>query len=193
MQEKNYSMKEAMIFSQRIAHLSKALWKAVEKDWQQWIKPYDLNINEHHILWIAYHLNGSSISDVAKFGVMHVSTAFNFSKKLEERELLTFSKKENDKRNTYIEITPKGEKIILDLMESFDPTKNAALSGALPLRQLYGKFPELIEMMAVIRNIYGDDFMQIFERSFTNIEQEYKDVDGKIVKKETEQESESFQ
>ena len=193
MQEKNYSMKEAMIFSQRIAHLSKALWKAIEKDWQQWIKPYDLNINEHHILWIAYHLNGSSISDVAKFGVMHVSTAFNFSKKLEERGLLTFSKKENDKRNTYIEITPKGEKIILDLMEAFEPTKNAALSGALPLRELYGKFPDLIEMMAVIRNIYGEDFMQIFERSFTNIEQEYTDVDGKIVKKETEQESESFQ
>ena len=48
-------------------------------------------------------------------------------------------------------------------------------------------------MMAVIRNIYGEDFMQIFERSFTNIEQEYTDADGKIVKKETEQESESFQ
>ena len=115
-----------MIFSQRIAQLSKALWKAVEKDWQQWIKPYDLNINEHHILWIAYHLNGSSISDVAKFGVMHVSTAFNFSKKLEERGLLKFSKKENDKRNTYIEITPQGEKIILSLIESFDPAKNSA-------------------------------------------------------------------
>lgn len=80
------------------------------KDWQQWIKPYDLNINEHHILWIAYHLKGASISDVAKFGVMHVSTAFNFSKKLEERELLRFSKRENDKRNTYIQLTDKGEK-----------------------------------------------------------------------------------
>ena len=193
MQEKNYSMKEAMIFSQRIAQLSKALWKAIEKDWQQWIKPYDLNINEHHILWIAYHLNGSSISDVAKFGVMHVSTAFNFSKKLEERGLLKFSKKDNDKRNTYIEITPQGEKIILSIIESFDPSKNSAYTGALPIRNLYGKFPELIEMMAVIRNIYGDDFMQIFERSFKNIEQEYQDVDGKIVKKETEQESNPIQ
>ena len=135
MQDKNYSMKEAMIFTQRIGQLSKALWKAVEKDWQQWIKPYDLNINEHHILWIAYHLNGSSISDVAKFGVMHVSTAFNFSKKLEERGLLTFSKKENDKRNTYIEITPEGEKIILSLIESFEPSKNAAFTGALPIRE----------------------------------------------------------
>lgn len=193
MQDKSYSMKEAMIFSQRIAQLSKALWKAVEKDWQQWIKPYNLNINEHHILWIAYHLNGSSISDVAKFGVMHVSTAFNFSKKLEERGLLKFSKKENDKRNTYIEITPKGESIILDLTESFDPAKNSAFTGALPLRQLYGKFPELIEMMAIIRNIYGEDFMQIFERSFTNMEQEFKDVDGKVVPKNIRQESEPIQ
>ncbi|MEH6948332.1 HTH-type transcriptional regulator Hpr [Bacillus sp. JJ634] len=193
MQDKNYSMKEAMIFSQRIAQLSKALWKAVEKDWQQWIKPHDLNINEHHILWISYHLNGSSISDVAKFGVMHVSTAFNFSKKLEERGLLRFSKKENDKRNTYIEITPEGEKVLLDLMETYDPGKNSAFSGALPLRELYGKFPDLIEMMAIIRNIYGEDFMQIFERSFANIDQEFTDVDGKITKKKNEQEIESVQ
>ncbi|MFJ8267401.1 HTH-type transcriptional regulator Hpr [Peribacillus asahii] len=193
MQDKNYSMKEAMIFSQRVAQLSKALWKAIEKDWQQWIKPHDLNINEHHILWISYHLNGSSISDVAKFGVMHVSTAFNFSKKLEERGLLRFSKKENDKRNTYIEITPEGEKMLLDLMETYDPGKNSAFSGALPLRELYGKFPDLIEMMAIIRNIYGDDFMQIFERSFANIDQEFTDVDGKITKKKNEQEIESVQ
>ncbi|CAH0223507.1 HTH-type transcriptional regulator Hpr [Peribacillus sp. Bi96] len=190
MQNKNYSMKEAMIFSQRIAQLSKALWKSIEKDWQQWIKPYDLNINEHHILWIAYHLNGSSISDVAKFGVMHVSTAFNFSKKLEERGFLTFSKKENDKRNTYIEITPEGERILLDLMETYDPSKNSAFSGALPLRELYGKFPDMIEMMAVIRNIYGEDFMQIFERSFDNIDQEFTDVEGKITKKKIEKETE---
>ena len=58
-----------------------------------WIKPYDLNINEHHILTIAYHLKGASISEIAKFGVMHVSTAFNFSKKLEERGYLVFSKR----------------------------------------------------------------------------------------------------
>ena len=190
MQNKNYSMKEAMIFSQRIAQLSKALWKSIEKDWQQWIKPYDLNINEHHILWIAYHLNGSSISDVAKFGVMHVSTAFNFSKKLEERGFLTFSKKENDKRNTYIEITPEGERILLELMETYEPTNHSAFSGALPLRELYGKFPEMIEMMAVIRNIYGEDFMHIFERSFSNIDHEFTDVDGKITKKKIEKETE---
>lgn len=176
-------MIEAMIFSQRIAQLSKALWKSIEKDWQQWIKPADLNINEHHILWIAYHLNGASISDVAKFGVMHVSTAFNFSKKLEERGLLKFSKKETDKRNTYIELTGKGEEILLGLMETYQPDKNSVFSGALPLKGLYGKFPEIVEMMAIVRNIYGEDFMEIFERSFANLESEFEDEDGKIKKK----------
>ena len=71
--EKDYSVKEAMIFSQRIAQLSKALWKCVEKDCQQWIKPYDLNINEHHILSIAYHLKGAYISDIANYSLINHS------------------------------------------------------------------------------------------------------------------------
>jgi len=183
MSDKPISMKEAMIFSQRVAQLSKALWKSIEKDWQQWVKPYDLNINEHHILWIAYHLNGASISDVAKFGVMHVSTAFNFSKKLEERGFLQFSKKESDKRNTYIKLTDDGEKVLLSLMETYSPEKNAVFSGAMPLRDLYGKFPDIIEIMAIVRNIYGDDFMEIFEKSFANLENQFDEDEGKLKKK----------
>jgi MarR family protease production transcriptional regulator HPr len=179
---KQYSIKEAMVFSQRVAQLSKALWKSIEKDWQQWIKPFDLNINEHHILWIAYHLNGASISDVAKFGVMHVSTAFNFSKKLEERGLLKFSKKENDKRNTYIQLTSEGEEVLLKLVENYEPDSNSALSGALPLRELYGRFPDFIEVMAIVRNIYGEDFMEIFERCFDNIDSEFSEENGKLRK-----------
>ncbi|MFY0760294.1 MULTISPECIES: HTH-type transcriptional regulator Hpr [Metabacillus] len=182
--EQDYSIKEALLFSQRIAQLSKALWKSIEKDWQQWIKPYDLNINEHHILWIAYHLKGASISEIAKFGVMHVSTAFNFSKKLEERGYLEFSKKQNDKRNTYIQLTERGEEILLKLLEDYDPSRNAVFKGALPLQNLYGKFPEIMEMMCIIRNIYGDDFMEIFEHSFTNIEKEFVEENRKLKKRE---------
>ncbi|WP_422392249.1 HTH-type transcriptional regulator Hpr [Niallia oryzisoli] len=183
MEEKEYTIKEALLFSQRIGQLSKALWKSIEKDWQQWIKPYDLNINEHHILWIAYHLNGASISDVAKFGVMHVSTAFNFSKKLEERGFLQFSKKENDKRNTYIQLTEKGENIFLEILEAYDPAENAAYTSSLPLKDIYGKFPEMLEVMAIVRNIYGDDFMEIFEKSFNNIDKEFVEGEGKLQKK----------
>ncbi|HSN65190.1 MAG TPA: hypothetical protein VLS94_01060, partial [Fusibacter sp.] len=67
--EKEFSGPEAMLYSHKIIQLSKALWKTVEKDWQNWIKPFDLNINEHHILWIAHALGGASISEIAKYGV----------------------------------------------------------------------------------------------------------------------------
>lgn len=186
MTDQVYSKKEAMLFNQRIAQLSKALWKSVEKDWQQWIKPYDLNINEHHILWITYHLGGASISDVAKFGVMHVSTAFNFSKKLEERGLLTFSKKESDKRNTYVQITKQGEEILLNLMDEYEPSQNSVFSGALPLLNLYGKFPDVLEIIAIVKNIYGKDFMEIFEKSFYNLEHDFHEQNGKIQKRNLE-------
>ncbi|MER2088929.1 MAG: HTH-type transcriptional regulator Hpr [Sporosarcina sp.] len=181
MAEHKYSPKEAMIFSQRVAQMSKALWKAVEKDWQQWIKPYDLNINEHHILWISYHLQGATISDIAKFGVMHVSTAFNFSKKLEERGYLQFYKKDDDRRNTYVAVTDEGEKLLLEMNENYYDTKHGILDGSLPIKDLYGKFPEFLEVMSVVRNIYGEDFMEIFERGFTNIKETYDDSSGEMV------------
>lgn len=187
--EKDYTIKEALLFSQRVAQLSKALWKTIEKDWQQWIKPYDLNINEHHILWIADHLNGASISEIAKFGVMHVSTAFNFSKKLEERGYLEFSKKANDKRNTYIKLTKQGEEVLEQLLEDFSPDRNSVFKGALPLQNLYGKFPEMLDMMCIIRNIYGDDFMEIFERSFDNLEDSFYEENGSLTKKDPTKET----
>jgi MarR family transcriptional regulator, protease production regulatory protein HPr len=166
----NSTKLEALLYTQKISQLGKALWKAIEKDWQQWIKPYDLNINEHHILWIAYHLHGASISDIAKFGVMHVSTAFNFSKKLEERGYLTFSKKLEDKRNTYIQLTDKGEKLVIELLENYDPNKHTILQGSLPLKNIYGKYPDILELIAIVRNIYGDDFMEIFQKMHSDIE-----------------------
>ncbi|MBD7908944.1 HTH-type transcriptional regulator Hpr [Sporosarcina gallistercoris] len=180
MSEQEYSFKEAMIYTQRLAQMSKALWKAVEKDWQQWIKPYDLNINEHHILWIAYHLQGATISDIAKFGVMHVSTAFNFSKKLEQRGYLEFFKKEDDRRNTYVLVTDHGEDLIKEMNANYFVTDHSILNGSLPIKNLYGKFPEFLEVMSVIRNVYGEDFMEIFEKGFESLGETFKEEDGRL-------------
>ncbi|WP_052330405.1 HTH-type transcriptional regulator Hpr [Virgibacillus sp. MSP4-1] len=172
MSSERYSIEEAMIYSHKMTQLSKALWKAIEKDWQDWVKPFGLNINEHHILLIAYHLKGSSISEISKFGVMHVSTAFNFSKKLEERGLLTFSKKENDKRNTYVELTQKGNQLLEEILDTHNVDNNRIVNGSLKLQELYGKFPEFQDLIAVIRDIYGDEYMDIFNRSIQNVVKE---------------------
>ncbi|MGM8214742.1 HTH-type transcriptional regulator Hpr [Bacillaceae bacterium W0354] len=154
-----------------MAQLSKAIWKSIEKDWQEWVKPFDLNLNEHHILWIAYYLKGASISEISKFGVMHVSTAFNFSKKLEQRGLLTFSKREDDKRNTYIELTDSGRKLFEETMSKFDTDadKNSIVNASIPLRDLYGRFPEFQDLESVVKELYGDEYLEILERSLENI------------------------
>ncbi|MBN8233639.1 HTH-type transcriptional regulator Hpr [Halobacillus kuroshimensis] len=164
--------REAIYYSHKMAQLSKALWKAIEKDWQNWIKPFQLNINEHHILWIAYHLKGASISEISKYGVMHVSTAFNFSKKMEERGLLQFSKRENDKRNTYVELTPEGNDLLESTLNEYDPDDNSVLKGVMPMTEMFGKLPEFLDLSALIKEIYGDEYMEILERSLENIEEE---------------------
>lgn len=153
-------IKEALLFTHRIAQLSKAVWKAVEKDWQQWIKPYDLNINEHHIIWITHHLKGASVSEIAKFGIMHISTAFNFSKKLEERGYIIFSKNENDKRNTYVRLSEKGEELYSNLVETFNKNESSIYQAALPLKELFGKFPTLLELNGMVHTLYGEDFIR---------------------------------
>ncbi|BAB04904.1 HTH-type transcriptional regulator Hpr [Halalkalibacterium halodurans] len=179
-QQTAYSLKQSIIFSHKFAQLSKALWKSVEKDWQTWIKPFNLNINEHHILWITYHLDGASISDIAKFGVMHVSTAFNFSKKLEERGLLTFSKREHDKRNTYVDLTEQGRELFLETLEAYKPSTYSVYGGALPIKDLYGKFPEFSELLSIVRHVYGPDFIDMFETALTRLEDGFIEEDGKL-------------
>jgi len=47
------------------------------------------------------------------------------------------------------------------------------LEGSLPIKDLYGKFPEFLEVKSVIRNIYGEDFMEIFEQGFINLEKTF--------------------
>lgn len=176
------SLKQSVMFSHKVAQLSKALWKSVEKDWQTWIKPFDLNINEHHILWIAYHLDGASISDIAKYGVMHVSTAFNFSKKLEDRGLLLFSKKENDKRNTYVKLTAEGESLFLQTLEAYHPDTYGVFKGALPIKDLYGKFPEFSEITSMLRHIYGSDFIDMFEETLLKFDDDFQEENGQLKK-----------
>ena len=86
--EKRLLGKRSDDFQPTHCSIIESVMEMCRKDWQMWIKPYDLNINEHHILTIAYHLKGASISEIAKFGVMHVSTAFNFSKSWKNAAIL---------------------------------------------------------------------------------------------------------
>ncbi|MBM7633952.1 HTH-type transcriptional regulator Hpr [Geomicrobium sediminis] len=153
---------QSLAFKHRLAYLSKALWKSVEKDWQRWLQPHGLNINEHQILWITYQFGSPVLSEIAKYGVMHVSTAYNFSKKLEERNLIVMGKQEEDRRHTYVQLTEQGKSLFLKTMESFSSESHDTLQSTLPLKSLYGKYPEFSEVATVVRHIYGEDFTDQF-------------------------------
>src|SRR5699024_3432922 len=109
-------------------------------------------------------------------------TAFNFSKKLEERGFLTFLKKENDKRNTYVEITPEGEEIFLKTVEGFNPDSNMVFKGSLSIRDFYGRFPDIMEITTILRQIYGSEFIHIFDESFHHIEHDFTETENKVCK-----------
>ena len=81
--------------------------------------------------------------------------------------------------------------MLLEIVRVFDSSKNSVYLGAQPLKELYGKFPDMMEMMAIVKNIYGDDFMNIFEKSFANLENEFTDVNGFLEKIEHQEKNQS--
>ncbi|GGB02125.1 HTH-type transcriptional regulator Hpr [Macrococcus hajekii] len=156
---------EKMLFTHHISQLSKALWKTVEKDWQNWVKPYDLNINEHHILVIIRNLEKATISQVSQFGVMHVSTVFNFAKNLEKRGYLRMPKSESDKRNTYLELTDKGKELLYETYKNYENINDRIYDAALEYQQVMMAMPAFSDLKYVVAQIYGKDFIEQLDKS----------------------------
>jgi len=170
-QESEYTIKDASLFGLKLMQVSKAIWRAAEDDWEQWVKPYGLNVNEHHILCLASNTGEISMSELANLGAMHISTAFNFSKKLENQGYLHLSKRENDKRNTYIKLTESGEQLLLDTLKGYEPHNSKICKGALPLKTLYGKFPAFPELVTVVRHACGGELVTVADQPFVNIKE----------------------
>ncbi|UTH13341.1 HTH-type transcriptional regulator Hpr [Macrococcus equipercicus] len=160
---------EKMLYTHRISQLSKALWKTVEKDWQNWIKPFDLNINEHHILIIIRNLEKATISEVSQYGVMHVSTVFNFAKNLEKRGYLTMPKSEYDKRNTYLELTQKGRDLLYETYIGYSDIDNRIYDAAEEYSELMLSLPPFIDITFMVGQIYGKEFVEQLNKSHDDL------------------------
>lgn len=57
------------------------------------------------------------------------------------------------------------------------------LMGLLHFVIFMGSSRENIELIAILRNIYGQDFIDIFEKSLEDIEENFTESDQKLVKK----------
>ena len=62
--------------------------------------------------------------------------------------------------------------MLLETIHAFDPEGNGVFRASLPLQELYGKFPDLTDITAIVRRLYGDNFMDIFAETSKMITEE---------------------
>ncbi|EGQ0298630.1 HTH-type transcriptional regulator Hpr [Staphylococcus pseudintermedius] len=150
---------EGMLYTHKIAMLSKVLWKNAESDWQRWLKKSGIAMNEHLILLTLYAFDRATISDISKYGVMHVSTAYNFAKRLEQQALLNMEKDHNDKRNTYITLTDKGKALVDEIFEQYDETQNKIYNASKDFQTEMFHLPSFSDVHYLVAKLHGKDFI----------------------------------
>ncbi|WP_181832980.1 MarR family transcriptional regulator [Bacillus taeanensis] len=94
-----------------IINLVRGLNKALEHDLENAAKHYGLTAAEHHILCIVFVEKEATMTQIAEKGLWDVSTVMQVIKRLKEKELVTSSKRPNDRRVTYVKLTEKGLKL----------------------------------------------------------------------------------
>ncbi|MGY3777510.1 HTH-type transcriptional regulator Hpr [Isobaculum melis] len=159
MEKESYPKNSRNNYHHKIFQLSKAFWKIVEKDWNDWLSKSGLNINEHNTLLVAYSKECCTITDIALLGTMHISTAVNFSKSLEKKGLLRLEKNNEDKRVTMVYITEKGRKLVEDIEAQWEPNKSLFYDAVGEIEEVYGSKPHFGDIQAIVKNFYGDEVL----------------------------------
>ncbi len=120
--------------------------------------------------------------ELAELGSMHITTAFNFSKRLKQKGYLRLIKNKAKKKNTCIELTKKGEELLVEILKSFKPHENEIFLGALSTKKLYGKLPNFTELVTLMRNIYGENLIALIDCCSSSIERNLIEEDGVLKK-----------
>lgn len=150
---------ESILYTHKAAMLSKVIWKNAENDWQAWLKKSGITMNEHLILMTIYAFKKVTISDISRYGVMHVSTAYNFAKRLESQELLKLEKDTNDKRNTFIVLTEAGHSLVEDIFDQYDMSHNSIYRVAQEYNNEMFQFPSFSDEHYLVSQLQGKAFL----------------------------------
>ncbi|REH86920.1 HTH-type transcriptional regulator Hpr [Staphylococcus felis] len=150
---------ETMLYTQKIALLSKIIWKNAENDWQYWLKKSGITINEYMILITVYAYERITITDISKQGVMHVSTAFNFAKRLEQQNLLVLEKDVYDKRNTFLKLTHDGKEFVEQTLNHYDEEYNSIYKASKAFEKEMFHLPHFNDMHYLVSKLHGRHFI----------------------------------
>ncbi|AJC95860.1 HTH-type transcriptional regulator Hpr [Staphylococcus hyicus] len=168
---------ESILFTHKAAMLSKVIWKNAERDWQNWLRKSGITMNEHLILMTIYAFGRVTISDISRYGVMHVSTAYNFAKRLEQQGLLTLEKDTNDKRNTYIHLTDNGKKLIEEIFEQYNIDNNTVYQASEQFSEEMFHKPNFSDAHYLVAKMHGKDFIDDVNACHNHLRKHLLDVE----------------
>ncbi|MGY3779659.1 transcriptional regulator, SarA/Rot family [Isobaculum melis] len=89
-------------------YATKSILFELEQIWVPFLKEYQLTVSQISILYHLSQVEISTVSEIAKSGCMHISSAQNSTKKLADRGLLQIQKSHIDSRITNAYITEAG-------------------------------------------------------------------------------------
>lgn len=149
-------------YHQKVFWLAKGLWRIVEQDWQEYLRKYHLTINEYSVLYSVGKIKFGSVTHVADYGLMHISTAFNNSQALKKRALLVLEKDSEDTRATNISITAAGLSLLDEIAENFDFDNSVFEKSSKMLEEITGVKPQFLDVQRTIYTVMGKEMLEHF-------------------------------
>lgn len=154
----------------------RAMYKILEEDWTKQAKKHDLTSPQQHLLWILHFRDGSTISEIANFGLWHISTAMHLIDKLEEKGLVRKERLLHDKRSSRVFLTETGRAVRQKMMDNDDYRMYKLYSVMQNKRDELGfEWGKLLEFgLAVTQELHGRNYVDYLEMSGKKIEAELK-------------------
>lgn len=101
-----------------LLNLIRGLYKAVDDSWRKSAANNGLTVSQQHLLWILYFENGSTLSEISKYGLWHLSTVMDLVNRMEKHQLVHKKVDISDARTKRVFLTEKGFDLLKASYES---------------------------------------------------------------------------
>ncbi|MBO8137339.1 MAG: winged helix DNA-binding protein [Desulfotomaculum sp.] len=154
-------------------NLIRGLYKAIDEDWRKCASKSGLTVSQQHMLYILFFENGSTLSEISKYGLWHLSTVVDLVERMERSGLVRKEIDSNDARTKRVYITEKG---IEKVKATFDNAGSFKFLNALELDNIE-KLEEHVEILYRLNQAFnGNEFVQ-FVRNSKHKLRDYLDIE----------------
>lgn len=97
-------------------YLSKVFGQILERDFEEICRENGITAKIYDVLTVLQQKKLCSVSEIAQLGLMHISSAMNNCKALEQKGMVKLMKDQQDSRVTNVELTATGKEFIDTIM-----------------------------------------------------------------------------